>query len=444
MERTHVTRTWPMRYVGIWCVFGDWKFDYSTLKEAIADPGVEIVCVYTNQVTLKEVPTLSQDWGLHSSFCIEEHKSVGEIADRVLGSLSTKRSFCGAVCFNESELALANQLNRILGAPIPSQRAIRRLIDKHTFYTTLSNAGLPTARFHLWKSESDLEQLLERGLYRQGYYVLKPTGGSDSAGVYRSRPHEDLHTSFLNYRACCQESARIGLTNLDKQTSLIMEYIDYDGTPVEVTADGVVADGKVILHVVHEKLHTAAFSPFYDRRMVAPPCSPEVLTSEEKIAEATCKLVSALQFTDGVFHLEYRLTREECIPIDCAFRPGGGFIPHAIYALTGVDLILAHVQSHFQGTGNQRLPSIVPVTGGSCIGAIYTLPEADPEVFGRLVAYLEQREEILGLHAKQRSVHDPRFTVDACLSLGVLAHTSEKARTLFEHFIEPYAKVGSR
>jgi hypothetical protein len=221
-----------------------------------------------------------------------------------------------------------------------------------------------------------------------------------------------------------------------------MEYIDYHGTPVEVTADGLIVDGEVVLHVVHEKLHVTAFAPFFDKRMVAPPLSPDIYARQSQIAGTTRKLVSALQLTDGVFHLEYRLTEKHCIPIDFALRPGGGFIPHAIYALTGVDLILAHVESHFDRGRMRIYPQ--DITRGTCIGALYAAPEISGALFEQLANDLRQQPGVLGLYIKRTPTVDPRFTVDAGLSLGVVASTPTAAYSLFEHFIQPYAKMNGR
>src|SRR5207247_1953807 len=104
--------------------------------------------------------------------------------------------------------------------------------------------------------------------------------------------------------------------------------------------------GDVILLVIQEKMKTAAFAPFFDQLMVAPPVSPSIFLRLPEIREVTHMVVSALGIQQSVLHLEFRLTQRSCIPIDCAMRPGGGFIPHAVYQLSGVDLRLAHVASH--------------------------------------------------------------------------------------------------
>jgi len=432
-----------MRYVGVWCIFGNWKFRYQTLKEAIRDPEVEIVCVYTNDVTLKENPTLSADWGLHSSFYVDEHWSLAEITTKVLSSLRQKRPFCGAVCFNEGELALANQLNRMLADTASLEFSERKLIDKYTFYATLKAASLPMVNFHLWQTAAELEALLAQGSYQQGSYILKPAESSDSAGVYRSLLDEDVKTSVQKYRAYCQESQRIGFKSVHEQPSLIMEYVDYDGVPVEITADGIVEDGRVVVHVIHEKLHMTEFAPFFDKRMVAPPMSSELRDRLPEIAATTQHVVSALQLSHCVFHLEYRLTRDRCIPIDCALRPGGGFIPHAIYVLTGIDLILAHIESHFTERRELGGKYQVSIEGATCIGALYASPSVNPATFAHLAAALRHEENVLGVYVKQAPAVNPMFTVDAGLSLGIVAKTPREANTLFEELVQPYAKVVS-
>jgi len=312
--------------------------------------------------------------------------------------------------------------------------AIRTLIGKHMLYTALQAASLPMVPFHTWTTDAELEALVEQGIYRQGLYVLKPVESSDSAGVYRSLPEENVKDTLHNYRSYCQESCRIGLTALQRQLSLVMEYIDYDGIPIELTADGIIENGRVVFQVIHEKAQVREFAPFFDGRMVAPPVSPCVRDRLPQITATAQKVVDVLKLFNCVFHFEYRLTDTHCIPIDCALRPGGGFIPHAIYVLSGIDLILAHIETHLVAHRTRTYPA--QLAGGTCIGALYASPSIGAPQFAQLVEALERQESVLAVYHKQAPPVNPMFTVDAGLSLGIYAKTPEEACTCFERSIQ--------
>jgi hypothetical protein len=287
-------------------------------------------------------------------------------------------------------------------------------------------------RFDLWSTPDELADLVARG-YQQGCYVLKPVNASESAGVYRSWPTESVEESFAHFQSTCAQAGRLGHRLLRPgQVYLIMDYIECEGEPLELTAEVLVRSGEVNLLVVQEKMITAAFAPFFDQLMVAPPVSPSIILRLPEIREVTHMVVSALGIQQSVLHLEFRLTQRSCIPIDCAMRPGGGFIPHAVYQLSGVDLRLAHVASHVTDLAASR--HAPTETGGTCIGALYSTLIPSLELRMSLISVLEGHPAIFALACGQAPIADPQFTADATLSLGVRASTPAEALLLFNGF----------
>jgi hypothetical protein len=338
------------------------------------------------------------------------------------------------VSFSEEEVFLATMLNTHLSGGQPPALTVRRQIDKASFYTLLKEAGAPMVCFDVWQTADELEAIVAQGPYRQGWYVLKPTGASDSAGVYRSRPTESLRESLAQFRASCEEAGRLGHQLLrSDQSFLIMEYIEWGGEPVEITSEVLVRDGEIALLVVHEKMKTASFAPFFDQLMVAPPVSPSIITRLPEIREVTRMVVSALEIQQGVLHVEFRLTQQSCIPIDCAMRPGGGFIPHAVYQLSGIDLRLAHVASHLFPLSDHEGRS-APGAGGTCIGALYATLFPSQLASAHLISLLSAEQAVFALSANEELIRNPLFTADAAVSLGVQASTSAEALGLYDRY----------
>ena len=438
MLKTTVTRDWPMGYWGVWCIFGDWKYTYQTIPEALQDPDVEIIGIFTDENSAQD----NRKRGLYNSFALEASWSVEEIASKVRSSLQDPhRPFLGSAGFSDIELNLAHQLSLILADPSLSHHLTSRRIDKAHFYQLLQKASLPTVRFDTWSEDDELLALIQSSRYQQGNYILKPTNALGSAGVYRSAYDENAQTSIRRYRDLFEDAHRLGLnlTPLHEQSSLIMEYIDYAGTPVEISAEGIVENGKVTLHVVHEKLGTVAFAPFVDRRMVAPPLSPLISHRLSEIEETTQGVVTALGFPYCVFHIEYRLTEEHCIPIDCSVRPGGGLIPHAVYQLTGVDICLAHLESYFLAP-KARCREVF-LSGGTCIGAVYASSALNGEELGDQVREIEQDNDVFAVRGNQSIVLNPICTTEAMLALGVCSTSPHAALARFEQLIKAQVKA---
>jgi hypothetical protein len=418
------TMTWPMALKGVLCVFGSWRTDYTTLEDGLFDPEVEVVWVFTEDDIVPPYRGRRQPYiNIDGSWPMEQ------VAAGILARFQRKAAFCGAVSFSEEEIPLANRLNAILSDGRPSSWATRRQIDKFDLYTVLKAAQVPTVRFDVWRTWDELAVLVAQG-YRQGDYVLKPANASDSAGVYRSLPGESVQDSFANFQSSCAKATRLGHRLLRSgQMYLIMEYIEWNGAPIEITSDALVRNGRVDLLVVHEKMKTAAYAPFFDQLMVAPPVFQPLAARLPEIQEVTQQVVSALDFQQGAVHLECRLTQERCIPIDCALRPGGGYIPHAIYQLSGIDVRLAHVASHLAVLPEPRGGTGGP--GGTCIGALYASLVPTFEIRTRLVSDLEGHPAIFAIAASEEFIAEPQFTADASLSLGVRASTATEALTLF-------------
>jgi hypothetical protein len=427
MHQHNTTMTWPMALKGVLCVFGGWRTDYATLEDGLFDPEVEVVWVFTEDDIVPPYAGRAQPYiNIDGSWPMEQ------VVDEILARVQRKAAFRGAVSFSEEEIPLANMLNDHLSDGRPGAWANRRQVDKFEFYTVLKAAQVPMVRFDAWSTWDELAAFVAQG-YTQGAYVLKPTNASESAGVYRSLPGESVRDSFANFQSCCAQAARLGHRLLRwGQTYLIMEYIEWDGVPVEITSDVLVRGGQVEVLVVHEKKKTAAYAPFYDQIMVAPPVSPTIASRMAEIREVTQQVIDALGFRQGAVHMECRLTRDLCIPIDCALRPGGGYIPHAVYQLSGVDLRLAHVASHLADLPEPR--GGTDGAGGTCIGALYTTLIPSLEVRARLVSAMAGHPAIFALAASEAFIADPQFTADATLSLGVSAQTPEGALRLFNEF----------
>jgi len=416
-----------MQFRGVLCVFGRWKAHYATLEEGLFDPEVNVVWVFTESDV---VPPYDGQAFIR----IDGTWPMGEVTNAILARVDRDASFCGAVSFSEEEVLLATMLNTYLSGGQPPALAVRRQIDKASFYALLKEAGVPMVCFGVWQTVDELEAIVAQGPYRQGWYVLKPTGASDSAGVYRSRPTESLRESLAQFRASCEEAGRLGHQLLrSNQSFLIMEYIEWEGEPVEITSEVLVRDGEIALLVVHEKMKTASFAPFFDQIMVAPPVSPSIVTRLPEIREVTRMVVSALEIRQCVLHVEFRLTQQSCIPIDCAMRPGGGFIPHAVYQLSGIDLRLAHVASHLVPLSGPESRSALGA-GGTCIGALYATLFPSQQASARLLALLNGEPPVFALSAHEELIRNPLFTADATVSLGVRAWTSTEALQIYDRY----------
>ncbi|CAN0318838.1 unnamed protein product, partial [Chrysoparadoxa australica] len=119
---------------------------------------------------------------------------------------------------------------------------------------------------------------------------------------------------------------------------MVMPFISCKTGPSEYCLDGIVVEGRVEFHCVHEKTRIYEQYPIHDRTMVTPPGNPP---RAHRLREVLDEFADALPLKNFVFHLEVRRgSDDELVPIDLSLRPGGGLIYRSILEVYGIDIRL--------------------------------------------------------------------------------------------------------
>lgn len=206
------------------------------------------------------------------------------------------------------------------GAGIQAATALR---DKQVLREAIARAGLPTPRWRVIDSYSELQDF---ALGEDGV-VVKPVGRQASVGVTRVPNGRSLKDAWARASIPPGESQWVG-----GDVPVLAEEMLYGR---EYSLELGVRDGQVLFANATEKETSTGPSPVELGHTVPARLAD---TELDMLIEAGNDLLDAIDFGTGIVHAEYMLTDDGPILIECAGRPPGGMIITLIELVYGFNL----------------------------------------------------------------------------------------------------------
>jgi len=233
----------------------------------------------------------------------------------------------GVLCWDEARIIATSRIAQALGLPGGDPDVVLGCRDKHLTRQRLAAAGVGQPR-------SVVVDTLEQALAAAGDIgypvVLKPRGIAASLGVVLAQDEAELREHFRFAR----ETFVPGALFYDDLAVLVEEYADGP----EISIDSAVFHGKVHpMCLAHKEL---GYPPYFEEvgHLVD---GAEPMLSDPQLLTALQQAHDALGFTDGITHVEYRLTPSGPKLIEVNARLGGDLIPYLGMRTTGIDPGLA-------------------------------------------------------------------------------------------------------
>lgn len=226
---------------------------------------------------------------------------------------SRQHRVAGIVNWSETDVPLRNLLATELGLPGTPRAAVELARNKLQMRRALAHLDVGP-RFAEVNSEADLfEAIATVGLPA----ILKPTGGSGSKGILEIHRQQDAMAAFrvLQGIATAQFDA---VFRGSEHRYILEELLDGD----EVSVEGFVRTGEITISGITDKTTTLPYH--IEMRHVFPSAKPDA--TQHDIMSKAKQIVSALGLDNCAFHLEGRCTSRGFRLIECAARPGGGYI----------------------------------------------------------------------------------------------------------------------
>ncbi|MEW1632677.1 ATP-grasp domain-containing protein [Streptomyces sp. NPDC093801] len=234
--------------------------------------------------------------------------------------LAARHPVVGVLTWNETLLVNTSRLARHLGLPGDRPGILRACRDKATSRALFDRHQVPSA------TSIKAASLLEAAAAAQviGYpVVVKPAGQAGSVGVIRVDAPEHLPSAF--------DFATTGahLHGGESTAVLVEEYLDGEEISVEcVTHQGITTP----VAVTRKQL---GFAPYFEETGHTVDAADPLLPQVGPVAQAA---VAALGVTNGIQHVEMRLTASGPRIVEVNARIGGDLIGKLVLLATGIDL----------------------------------------------------------------------------------------------------------
>jgi biotin carboxylase len=218
-----------------------------------------------------------------------------------------------------------------LGLRSPGLRAVEACTDKLRLREAASDAGIPQPRFAAASSEADLH-----AFYRGRPIVVKPTNRRASVGVVRADSPGEFAGAWATSVDAVEARGVVGRPL--EWPHLMEEYVE--GTLVSV--ETLFADGTPVFDNV-TKLDTPVGSRRFPITTITVPAP--LPDGDCRLAiESAHRLVAALGARDGMFHSEWKISKEGALLIESACRAPGVWIPELVSETYGFNLYGALVR----------------------------------------------------------------------------------------------------
>jgi biotin carboxylase len=246
--------------------------------------------------------------------------------DEAARDLARRHDLRGVVNLTDVDVENVARVAHGLGLPGMPAAAARRSRNKWEAKSALSGLERYLPRF---ERVHDLGEL-RAAVRRIGFpAIVKPTGASGSKGIFDLHEDRDLAPAM-------DHLLRIARPDNDPVFRAFgAEFIvEQFATGPEVSAEGFVQDGRVVVVAVTDKITSEPFH-LEVQHIVPTSLEPAAL---EFVTDAATRIVTALGFDHCGFHLEGKVVGDRFTFIESAARPAGDYIAsHLIPLATGID-----------------------------------------------------------------------------------------------------------
>lgn len=280
---------------------------------ALINQGASVTCI----VEPSEIK-IAEALGLSSVIVVGDVTSTEDVIAALTREGRTVEEFDRICSAREKTVLTAALVAGIQGnGALPPTTAVA-LRDKPHQKNVVRAAGIPVAEHWVINDIRELKEFATRLPV-----VLKPLNGVAAVNTFRIRSESDIEDRV-------DEALSMGLMG----PWLVESWVD--GAEMEV--DGVVRGGEIKFFAVSPYLENNIF--VRDGAPIGVVTLMPRLHSKlyERAGDLVQRCVTALDFRDGVFHIELFETSEGLIFSECGGRPGGGMIYASIGKMFGVDI----------------------------------------------------------------------------------------------------------
>ncbi|MFM8428029.1 MAG: ATP-grasp domain-containing protein [Chloroflexota bacterium] len=276
--------------------------------------------------------------GLFEKFIEVDLLPTETLPERAFAAIkATGLQFDGIATFEDHGGPLVALLANVLGFKGPSLLSIGFSKNKIFTREVCIEAGIPSPRFFRIKSVADLDIASAHVGFPS---VLKPISGVSSISTYLVHSIEELHQRYSQTLADAEGHLNKSGVHSDNDEEIIWakgfdmtleEYLNGE----EFDVDVLLSEGKRVYASVIRDLTQPTHLKEAGSQM--PPDFP--LDHQNEMIEFAERVLQALEFTNGAFHVEMKYTSNGPRLIEVNARIGGGPVYYFHRQVWGVDLV---------------------------------------------------------------------------------------------------------
>ncbi|NEA22260.1 ATP-grasp domain-containing protein [Actinomadura bangladeshensis] len=235
----------------------------------------------------------------------------------------------GVFCYDEVYIETSAHLSAALGFPVLDPDAVARCRDKSATRTALADAGFPQP------ASCAVSSLAEARAFAAevGHpLIVKPRNLGGSLGLSKVERPDDLDAAFA-----LTDGTRMGGIRQFDDYVIVEEFLDGP----EISVECVLFKGECTPLIVARKVLGGTGDLAFEEIGHDVDANDPLLFDAE-FRDTLTRVHAAVGFTDGVTHIEFKLTPDGAKHvIEINVRLGGGMIPYLGMLTSGVDAPLA-------------------------------------------------------------------------------------------------------
>ncbi|MCX7745310.1 MAG: ATP-grasp domain-containing protein [Clostridia bacterium] len=246
-------------------------------------------------------------------------------------SFSEEHEVASIVSFTEFNLEQSALVNQILSKRGHSLKSIKIARNKYLTRLFTSKNNIISPKFTRIRSLSEAKERIKQFDLP---VIIKPTNLANSYSVVKIENENELDGKFAKLeRLKGKTPFDKYLTDTSEDAWIMEDYLE----GFEISVESITYEGETRVVAVHDKMHDVEAPYFFESLFLTPSerITPDLLKTVEQM---TKEILKAIDFTFGVSHVEYRVTKKGPVLVEVNPRQCGSLLVDSVYHSTKVNI----------------------------------------------------------------------------------------------------------
>ena len=265
-----------------------------------------------------------------------DYTNIDEMVS-VLMQLKTEISIVGLFTASEFAVESVAAANEILGFEgRASHASVKRCRNKYLTKIFLREKEVASGHFMLVNNAKQIKENWPEKCYP---LIIKPINAAGACSVVQIDNKDEISNKLKEAQ---NARKKFPVNDYRKDTTenywLVEEYIN----GIEISVECVTFSGETTVIAIHDKYCEVSAPYFVEKRTITPP--PRLTANQvESIKKIAIQTLKAVEFENGVTHIEYKVGEEGPMLLEINARPAGGLMVESVFYSTGVNLLKAQL-----------------------------------------------------------------------------------------------------